>query len=204
MPSSSVGRAGTAAARAGEPGRRRRQRERHELAADERRRCAGRRSATRRAARTRAARTSAAAGTVGPPSASTPQYSTHHSSTASPAISTRFAKIAAVAFAFSYASGHENATRASPAQPAWCASSALYVSVAGAPRTPVTRTRSSPEVLERRADVKSATTSGARYAAGSCTSYSSWWRTVSKSTRPPDAAGFVITAVPSASTSAIG
>src|SRR5207253_6552592 len=53
-------------------------------------------------------------GTVAPPSASTPQYSTHHSSIRSPAISTRFMRIAAVALAFSYASGQENATLASP------------------------------------------------------------------------------------------
>ena len=53
-----------------------------------------------------------------------------------------------MAFAFSCASGHENATRVSPAQPAWYASSALYVSVAGVPRTPVMRTRSSGEILE--------------------------------------------------------
>src|SRR6185436_511152 len=65
-------------------------------------------------------------GTVGPPNAFTPQYSKHHSRTSMPAISTRFARIAAVAFAFSSASGHENATRVSPAHPAWYARSALY------------------------------------------------------------------------------
>ena len=108
-----------------------------------------------------------------------------------------------MAFAFSYASGHENAARASPDQPAWYASSALYVGVAGAPRTPSTRTRSLPRSVNA-AEVKSATTSGAKYAAGSCTSYSSWCRTVSKSTRPPESFGFVITAEPSGSTSAIG
>ncbi len=68
-----------------------------------------------------------------------------------PAISTRFARIAAVAFAFSGASGHENATRVSPAQPAWYASSALYVAVAGLPRTPLTRTRSEPRSSNCRA-----------------------------------------------------
>ena len=66
-----------------------------------------------------------------------------------------------MAFAFSYASGHENATRASPDQPAWDASSSLYVSVAGVPRTSVMRTRSSGR-SSKCADVKSATTSGER------------------------------------------
>src|SRR4051794_35427329 len=145
----------------------------------------------------------ASGGTVGPPSALTPQYSKHHSRTSMPAISTRLARIAAVAFAFSGASGHENATRVSPAHPAWYVRSALYVSVAGFPRTPETWTRSSPRSVNV-ALVKSATTSGEKYDAGSCTSYRSWWRTVSTFTRPPDVAGFEITAVPSAVTSAIG
>ena len=57
-------------------------------------------------------------GTVSPPSAFTPQSSTSHSSTASPAISTRRMKIAVSALAFSAASGHENATRVSPDHPA--------------------------------------------------------------------------------------
>src|SRR5262245_9310860 len=82
-------------------------------------------SAQRQAARTTHSGGSTGAGAVGPPSAFAPQNSKHHSSTARPAISTRFASSAAVAFAFSYASGHENAARASPDQPAWYASSAL-------------------------------------------------------------------------------
>ena len=53
-------------------------------------------------------------------------------------------------------------------------------------------------------DVKSAVTSGLRYRAGSCTSYSNCSRTVSNVTMPPVPGGFVITATPSSSTSAIG
>src|SRR5437763_3176208 len=71
-------------------------------------------SAQRQAARIATSGGSCGGGADGPPSAFAPQYSKHHSSTARPAISTRFARSAAVAFAFSYASGHENAARASP------------------------------------------------------------------------------------------
>ncbi len=83
-------------------------------------------SAQRHAARSITSGGSAVAGgTVGPPSASTPHSSKHHSSTASSASWTRCAKIAAVAVAFSAASGHENPTRVSADQPAWWQSSAL-------------------------------------------------------------------------------
>jgi len=50
-------------------------------------------------------------------------------------------------------------------------------------------------------DVKSAVTSGFKYAAGSCTSYSNCSRMVSNVTIPPAAGGLVMTAVPSASIS---
>ena len=204
MPSSSVGRAAAAAPDARHARGRRRQRERHELAPDEPGGAlvgAPPRDAERR---TRAARASSSAARSGRRARRHPSTRRTTRRPSRPACSTRFTKIAAVAFAFSCASGHENATRASPAQPAWWQSSALYVSVAGVPRTSVIRTRSSPRSSKLRGrevgddvgrEVRAPGRAPRRAAGGArC-------RTL---TRPPDAAGFVITAVPSASTSAIG
>src|SRR5438445_659766 len=57
------------------------------------------------------------------------------------------------------------------------------------------RTRS-PGRSSKRAEVKSATTSGDTQRAGSWTSYSSWWRSAAVLTRPPELARLVIRAEP--------
>ena len=152
-----------AAARAGHARGRRRQRERHELAADEARGAlvvAAPRDAQHAL---RAARASVG-GTVGPPSAfDTPVLD-------APLVDLELGHLHALAqdrggglrLLVRVGPRERDARLARPAR-VRTTSSSLYVSVAGVPRTSVMRTRSSGR-SSKCADVKSATTSGDRYA----------------------------------------